>query len=87
MTDDSLNAETPPGMPRWVKLLVLLVILVSLLVVVILFIVGGGHGPGRHAPGMLAGFVLLAGRHDSTLSVLRGGITPDVVIPSEGGHE
>lgn len=68
MTDDSPNSETPPGMPRWVKVFVLLVLLVILLVVVIMFLAGGDHGPGRHALGMVTGFVLLAGRHDSVLS-------------------
>ena len=87
MTNDSPNSETPPGMPRWVKVFVLIVILVILLVVVIMFVVGGDHGPGRHAPGMMTGFVLLAGRHDSTLSALGGDTIPGVVILSEGGHE
>ena len=87
MTDDSPNSETAHGMPRWVKVFVILVILVILLVVVIMFLVGGDHGPGRHAPGMLTGFVLLVGRHDSMLSERGGEPTPGVSIPSEGGHE
>lgn len=57
------DAETPPGMPRWVKVFVLIVVLLVLLAVVILFLLGGDHGPGGHAPGMLTGFALLAVRH------------------------
>lgn len=87
MTDDTLNSETPPGMPRWVKVFVLIVILVILVVVIIMFVVGGDHGPGRHAPGMLTGFVLLAGCYDSKLSALGDDTTPGAVIPSEGSHE
>lgn len=86
MTDGSPNSESPPGMPRWVKVFVLLAILVILLVVLIMFIVGGDHGPGRHAPGMLTGSILLAGRHDSKLSTW-GDSTPGVVVPSAGDHE
>lgn len=82
MTDD-----TPPGMPRWVKVFVLIIILLILLVGGFMLFGGGSHGPGSHAPGILTGFALVAGRHSPTLSAPRGDITPGVVIPSEGGHE
>lgn len=81
------DAETPPPTPRWVKVFVLIVILLILLVAVIMFIVGGDHGPGRHAPGMLTGFALLAFHHGLGRSLLEGDTTADDVILSEGGRE
>lgn len=39
---------SPPGMPRWVKVVGFVALVVALLLVAFL-IVGGGHGPGRHA--------------------------------------
>ncbi len=52
MTDTSPSSdETPPGMPRWVKVFVLIVILLILLVLITMFALGGDHGPGRHALG------------------------------------
>ena len=41
------NRESPPKMPRWVKVFGIIVI-VLLLVFVIIHIFGGEHGPGRH---------------------------------------
>ncbi len=38
---------SPPGLPRWVKVLGLVV--VAALVLVALLLLGGGHGPARHA--------------------------------------
>ena len=62
------DAETPPSMPRWVKVGILIVILLILLVVVLkLTGIGGDHGPSRHASGMLTGVALLAVRHGSVL--------------------
>lgn len=87
MADDSPSSETPPGMPRWVKVFLLFVLLVILLVVVIMFVFGGDHGPGGHAPGMLTGFVLLVGHCDPKLSARGGDTLSGVTIPSEGGHE
>lgn len=87
MTDDTPDTETPPGMPRWVKVFVLIVILVILLVVIIVVIVDGDHGPGSHSPGMLTGFILLAGHHDSKLTALGGNTTSGAVISSEDGQE
>ena len=83
----SSDTETPPGMPRWVKVFVLIVILLILLVVVIMFIVGGDHGPGRHAPGMLTGFALLAVRHGPGRLELGGDIAAGDATPSDGSHE
>lgn len=41
--------ETPPGIPRWVKIAALLVgLLILLFVILQLTGIGGAHGPGRH---------------------------------------
>lgn len=43
------DRESPPGMPRWVKIAAIIVgILVLLFVVLKLTGIGGEHGPGRH---------------------------------------
>jgi hypothetical protein len=40
---------SPPGMPRWVKVIAIIIgILVVLFVVLQLTGIGGRHGPGRH---------------------------------------
>lgn len=39
---------TPPGMPRWVKVLVMVLGLLALLLVAAMLLTGGEHGPGRH---------------------------------------
>ena len=45
-----------PGAPRWVKVFAIVVIVLVLLFGGLrLFGVGGGHGPGRHAPSGDAG--------------------------------
>jgi hypothetical protein len=50
--DDSgmvYDRESPPGMPRWVKVAGIILAVVALLVVVMLLVGGGGgHGPQRH---------------------------------------
>lgn len=50
--DDSgmvYDSESPPGIPRWVKVVGIVVAVVALLVVVMLLVGGGGgHGPQRH---------------------------------------
>lgn len=54
MTERSTNPgqETPPGMPRWVKILAITVgALVAIFIVLQLLGVGGEHGPGRHLSG------------------------------------
>ena len=44
--------ESPPGMPRWVKVSGTIVIaLVLLFIILKLTGIGGKHGPGRHIPG------------------------------------
>jgi hypothetical protein len=40
--------STPPGMPRWVKMLGIITLILILLVGIMLLT--GEHGPGRHAP-------------------------------------
>ncbi|MFC0469086.1 DUF2933 domain-containing protein [Halalkalibacter kiskunsagensis] len=54
------NRESPPNMPRWVKVFGVIVI-VLLLVFVIIHIFGGGeHGPGRHiSSDDFAGYIAL----------------------------
>ena len=47
-TGVSANRESPPRMPRWVKVFVIIgLVLVVLLVIGLLT---GAHGPGRHMP-------------------------------------
>ena len=41
---------SPPGAPRWVKLLVIIAAVV-LVVFLVLLLTGSGHGPGRHLNG------------------------------------
>lgn len=72
MTDPAGNADegrgsgsTPPGMPRWVKVLATAVLAVVLVLVVIMLVVGGEHGPGIHTGAVgrsaMAVFVLMGG--------------------------
>ena len=47
------DSETPPRMPRWVRMTLIVVgVLVVLFVVLRLTGVGGEHGPGRHLSGL-----------------------------------
>ena len=48
------EGASPPGTPRWVKVVGLVAIVVVLLMVVAL-LAGGGHGPGRHSSTGAAG--------------------------------
>jgi hypothetical protein len=47
---DSRNgrAESPPGVPRWVKISGLVTLIVAAVLVVVMLVVGGEHGPGLH---------------------------------------
>lgn len=47
---DSHNGdrESPPGVPRWVKISGLVVLVVAVVVVVVMLVLGGEHGPGQH---------------------------------------
>jgi hypothetical protein len=47
-TAGSPDHESPPGMPRWVKVFGIVAVVVVLLIVVLLIAGGGSHGPGRH---------------------------------------
>ena len=40
--------DSPPTMPRWVKVFIAIIVVVLLLLVLLKIIGGGGHGPGRH---------------------------------------
>jgi hypothetical protein len=40
------------GTPRWVKVSGVIALVVIVLLAVMLFASRGGHGPGRHAPGV-----------------------------------
>jgi hypothetical protein len=47
------DSETPPRMPRWVRVtLIVVAVLLVLFVVLRLTGVGGEHGPGRHMSGL-----------------------------------
>jgi hypothetical protein len=49
--DRDAITRTPPGTPRWVKVLGVILIAVILLIgIVMLAGIGGQHGPRRHAP-------------------------------------
>lgn len=43
-----IGGDSPPTIPRWVKVAGV-VVLVAGLMLVILLLVGGGHGPAQHA--------------------------------------
>ena len=47
------DRESPPGMPRWVKVSGILVgaLILLLLILALTGVLGGQHGPGRHLPG------------------------------------
>lgn len=47
--DDQGSAESPPGMPRWVKYLIGALLAVVVVAILVMLIAGGDHGPGRHA--------------------------------------
>ena len=40
--------DTPPAMPRWVKVFLGIIAVVVVLLVLLKVIGGGGHGPRRH---------------------------------------
>ena len=40
--------DSPPAMPRWVKIFIGIIVVVLLLLVLLKIMGGGGHGPGRH---------------------------------------
>lgn len=40
--------EAPPGMPSWVKYLLLGLLAAIVIAVLAMLVVGGNHGPGRH---------------------------------------
>ncbi|MEX5717384.1 hypothetical protein [Geodermatophilus maliterrae] len=55
------ESETPPRMPRWVRMTLIVVgVLVVLFVALRLTGVGGEHGPGRHLSGLGAPSVAVA---------------------------
>lgn len=45
------DRESPPGMPRWMKVSGIVVIVLILVVVIVLLTIGGDHGPGRGGHG------------------------------------
>ncbi|MBA3748373.1 MAG: hypothetical protein H0W96_12910 [Solirubrobacterales bacterium] len=52
---DDRAAQAAPGMPRWVKVL-LVVVLVAVVAVVVAMSIGG-QGPGSHGPGRHSGSI------------------------------
>jgi hypothetical protein len=53
-TQEERDRESPPGMPRWVKVFGIIVIVLVLLFVISL-LAGVRHGPGMHTPSGDAG--------------------------------
>lgn len=49
--------QSPPGMPRWVKVLGIVALVLILLLVILMLVADpdGGHGPSRHLPSGGAG--------------------------------
>ncbi|MEU4445266.1 hypothetical protein AB0K14_23190 [Actinosynnema sp. NPDC050801] len=48
-SDREPDPDTPPGAPRWVKVLAVIAgVLALLALIVVLTGLGGEHGPGRH---------------------------------------
>ena len=45
------DTDSPPGMPRWVKVFGIVSAMFILLALIAMFVVGGKHGPGRHLHG------------------------------------
>lgn len=46
-----MSAETPPGLPGWLKLLLVVAgTLVAVFLLLAALGVGGSHGPGLHRP-------------------------------------
>ena len=43
-------SDSPPGLPRWVKLLAIGALIVLIVLVVAALATGGDHGPGQHDP-------------------------------------
>ena len=48
-TPPDTDNETPPGMPRWVKVSATIGALLALALIAFMLIGGSDHGPGRHA--------------------------------------
>ena len=48
------DSESPPGVPRWVKVFGVVTVIVVLLAIVAMIFGGGKHGPGRHLHGARA---------------------------------
>lgn len=55
------RAESPPGVPRWVKVSGLVILVVAAVVVVVMLVAGGEHGPGLHT-GMKSSTAMVAFR-------------------------
>lgn len=47
-SEDPHRSVEPPGMPRWVKGLVIGLVVVVALVILVMVLGGGQHGPGMH---------------------------------------
>lgn len=56
--EDQSPADTPPGVPRWVKQSALVVGLLVVIGIVVMLLAAGDHGPGRHAQGQPASMVV-----------------------------
>ena len=45
------DSESPPSVPRWVKILGVVTVIVILLAIAAMILIRGNHGPGRHLHG------------------------------------
>lgn len=48
------DSESPPGVPRWLKIFAVIAVALLLFAVGAMIIMGGEHGPGRHQHGAQA---------------------------------
>ena len=67
------DRNSPPPMPRWVKVAAIVVgVLVALFVIAQLAGIGGNHGPGRHLSGSSIPLQGVTGEATAVTSGLRG---------------
>ena len=45
---DAASEATPPGVPRWVRVLAAVVLVLVVMLVLVMALTGGEHGPGLH---------------------------------------
>lgn len=60
---EAKDPSSPPGMPRWVKILAIVLVTVLAALVVVMLIVGDDHGPGRHDGSLTSGAISISSGH------------------------